>query len=446
MDSLNLNEFNKESIKKIQSISLIEKNDVSDYFDEADFKEEDYEIIFNKFHQSVIERNLQLLNEAIIYFYQKISSFDEIPKELVIFINDSSLYDDIMECLKTCEATYLIKLFILLQFLTYGSDYIIIQLYNRGILHSIIKILYDQDCSGLLKYIFHIFGNACGFNFEIAHAFADQLFPKINEFLPHHDFKTRNSLLHCLFGLCQKVDIPHTYLQNIILMFKVFLVESLNINKHYCEKDISLEIIDLIIKILSQIIKVEESHKYIIDSSIINIIFGFLDILDQNIFIIAVDIVSHIIDILSNEQIHSLFPMINFDSLFLSLEIEDNNLINNIYRIFYRLITIDFTVVQPLVSRNIFSLSNNLINRVNYTTKISILRFLAYILITDINNSYSNEIISEEVIQSFAELAGEGISDIKECIGAITKLYTLTFDYPELNSLLSPYVIDDNFE
>ena len=100
--------------------------------------------------------------------------------------------------------------------------------------------------------------------------------------------------------------------------------------------------------------------------------------------------------------------------------------------------------ILDLISEGIINISIDLIDAVNFNAKVSILNFLALLLASDKIDEYIdehvNDIATEKVVEEFIGMAQQEENFVKHCSAAIMKLYSLTYERQELNSMLEPYI------
>ncbi|OHT03392.1 hypothetical protein TRFO_29193 [Tritrichomonas foetus] len=429
-----IDEAIKYNLEKRKSSFQFQPNHSDTFFFE---NEQEFYLAITSFNTSVATKNIDLYGNTISQLFQLFSQIEAIPKSLVVFIQDTEFLPNIIECLDTLSDDSLKSLLILIQFMTALSNDLIESFHRNNILSRIMDIFLQEDRNIPEHIFFNIFGNCCSLNKTIAECFADPLFIKIFNSMNNSDIESQQAAIFCFHSLTSFYYPPYQMIKPLLLSMKLFIAK-VDIEK----PDIHFTIFQMIKSIKNLSTNEEFCHFFIVTATP-TLIFSLFRAIPYSYYLCCLKIIINSFKVASAEEIMTYVPFIDFDILFHCLNSKNDKLIFHVFELFLCLIESSETNMQFLISRNIFALAASILEDANYYSKKAIIDFLSFILVNDISNSYSNEMIIEPIIETFAEIAEYGDNESNEFVGAVTKLYTLTFDFPELNQMLEPYVIDE---
>lgn len=464
---------------------------------------------FNKFAESYDESQYNSLILCLSEFYMMIYNKEDVPQEMITAIKSSDVFfQSIRLCISVLRLPEILILFWVLQCLVYLSSELSEAMFKNGILDELMKIFVDTTNQASARALFYLFGNTCSIE-EVSFHFQEILFCQLGKFLPISEnsfsdvsIPTQAACIYCLFVLSKYFRMPDAYVCSFLQYFKNPLMRLEEILKHENEEeeeeekqhesDESIEkgeydyddeddeneeeegfspkkylekIAIYIIDILERYSKDEDGSKNIIittfPSFILGIIQSFPCLIQQEFLTIIKNTLQQNLAEMPEEYKLLLFSQADIFTLESFLDSSNNKIISIVYDILFEIEFINDLAIKDLISRNIIGQTIKLINSVNFCAKISILNFLSVLLVKDVKNEYSHEIVTKQIVEDFVEIAEqrEDLYFMEEsneiplcdklkpiCIGAISKLYNLTSDQQELNSLLMPFVIEEVYE
>lgn len=209
------------------------------------------------------------------------------------------------------------------------------------------------------------------------------------------------------------------------------------------------KILVYIIEILDQHSSHPETFRYVVNAKIPSILLSIISyfpiIVQQKFLKIIQNILKMITD--GDDKIHIEDNMIFFSKsldpgdLINLLDTSNDPIISMVYDILYKIGFYDKSLIQDFITTDMIRNTIEKVYSVNFHSKTCVLKFLALIIINDNQNKFAEFIITESVVEEFIELAQQKEDFVKDTLGAITKLFVLTYDNPDLHMMLEPYVI-----
>ena len=244
------------------------------------------------------------------------------------------------------------------------------------------------------------------------------------------------SICFTCFSISYKTKIPDEYVKGIVVAYRMLHMQLIEINN-----DLSKIIQLYILQTIYYISKHSTSINILIESAIPNYLFGIVKFCnDQKLLKYILKILLNILNGCSKENFllfRDFFDFEYFKSIFSS---KDPDLILINCKIFNKLILYDNNIIYRLLETNFINEILACLNDLNYETKREISNLISNILI----NCESNESLSSFINQDIVELLIDftNIENQDFGLGALTRIFTLTFDNPEIHHLIEPYVLD----